>query len=215
MDPASQITMIPPAAAAEPADIGEAEPASANDTQPKRRRGRRVLVCLLIFILLGTTIAGSVVASHQNHVAHQWRNRDLAEVARNLALTKQLTTANSSIATLNGQVADLNDRIAALNNQIAALTSQNSALSGQIASVASQKEKPIDLLDAAGVVANRLQSCVSLDNTFYSDLSNAEAAGTLDIQYATLHAEASNADAICNSAQQANQQLQARISAYS
>jgi chromosome segregation ATPase len=220
--PASPPATMPPNASAQVAPTAEWRPTPAHQSVPKARRWRRAFTWLALIALFGTTVAGGVVAYHENQVSAQWRVSDLTEVARNLSLTKQLNDARSNISTLNGHVADLNTQISGLNNQITGLTGQVSTLNGQIAQVASQKEKAIDantvlsqLLHAAGVVATRLQTCVSLTNTFYADVNNAESAGAFNLDFASLQTEANNANAVCNSAEQANQQLQALISANS
>jgi chromosome segregation ATPase len=220
--PASPPATMPPDASAQAVPTAEWWLTPSQASAPKPRRWRRAFTWLALIVLFGTTVAGGVVAYRQNQVAEQWRDSDLAEVARNLSLTQQLNEARSNISTLNGHVAGLNNQISALNNQITGLLGQVSDLNGQIAQVASQKEKAIDantvlsqLLHAAGVVATRLQTCVGLTNTFYADVNNAESAGAFNADFASLQAEANNANAVCNSAEQANQQLQALISANS
>jgi hypothetical protein len=148
--------------------------------------------------LTAALLASVLIAVQQNSVAGKWRSRDRVEVARANALSTQLTAAQKSVATLNSRVAALDVRQAQLKNQLSA--------------VANAKEKAIDqntllaqVNAEAGVVAEKLNTCVNETNAWLAEF-NTDVQGNIDDPYLVPNADAASQD--CAIAQQDNQQLQ-------
>jgi hypothetical protein len=182
-------------------------PATGDYVLVKARRRRREKVGVLVVgvVLAAGAAVGWVDASHQSTVAAQWRQKDLAEVAVAHTLSGNLTAANRSISGLNGQVASMSTQI--------------TGLQGQLATVATQKEKAVDqntaltaLLSSAGTVSSDLQTCVQDTNSFESELiGDIDSGNVLGDPY--LSGNATNVDSVCTTAETANRQMQADISA--
>ncbi len=88
---------------------------------------RRLVVALAIFVV-GVISALGYLTVHNAHVAAQWQQRAVAQVALTQKVSDQLKTANDHITTLDGTVGSLQGQLATASSKAKA----NSGLGGAL-----------------------------------------------------------------------------------
>lgn len=184
------------------------------------RRGRglkRVAVVALFLVLASGAVSGWLVARDQSRVAARWKAADLAALTTDQRLTSDLGTARSEITGLNGNVGTLNSEVASLDGQLSSIRQSLSSTEGQLSAVANEKAKVQDqnsvldaLVQAAGIVSNRLQTCVSESNSAWSELVTDMQNGSVDTD-PLLPDNVNQTVSDCQAAEDANQNLQSVI----
>jgi len=154
-----------------------------------------------VIVVVAATLGS--MAQHNNDVAKKWRTLDNEQAVVTAQVTNQLQTANSNIVTLNGQVKTLDGQLGSDQSQLS--------------TVANQKEKAIDqttvlatLVEAAGQVADDLDSCITSSQQLESEISGAGSSPS-SAEISGFLSQATQVDQTCGQAQAANQDLQSII----
>jgi chromosome segregation ATPase len=183
----------------------------------RRRVLKRVAVVTLLVVLTGAAVSGWLVARDQGQVAGRWKAADLAALATDQKLTSDLAVARSEITGLNGTVGTLNGEVASLDNQLSSIRQSLSSAEGQLSAVANEKAKIQDqnsvldaLVQAAGTVSNRLQTCVSESDSTWSELVTDMQDGSVGAD-PLLPGNVNQTESDCQAAEDANQNLQSVI----